>query len=307
MRGKLLPGSLLVGAAMVLIAGCGLTPGRSGDVPGAVAPESMDPLRRQAREALARYDEAIQDAGGEPRFAPIGEGTGQLGDWEPHNGDNKLKVSTGTVVAAGPLPGAPEPTGTVVWQDGREREVPLLSAGAALDRLKAAGTGECPGCVPLKVTGARLDTARIFTMLGPATVPVWEFTVEGSTVRLTRLAVADQAVVAVNPQPWDPDKALGAHAIQSATTTRGGRDLTVTFYGSPGPASKPCGADYNAEAVESATAVVVIVTTRARGSADVCPAIAASRTATAQLDQPLGDRAVLEMQQGTPVQVTITG
>lgn len=292
---------------MALMAGCGLMPARSGGDPAVGKPESMEPLRQQAREALARYDEAIQDAGGEPRFAPIGGLTGQLGDWEPRNGDNKLKVSSGSIVAAGPLPGAPEPTGTVAWQDGREREVPLLSAGAALDRLKAAGAGECPGCVPLKVTGARLATARILTLFGPATVPVWEYTVEGSKVRLTRLAVADQAVGAVNPPSGDPSKALGAYAIQSASTTRGGRELAVTFYGAAGPASEPCGADYAAEAVESAEAVVVIVTGRARGSARGCSAIAASRTERVQLDRPLGERVVLEMQQGVPVQVTITG
>ncbi|MEU4676297.1 hypothetical protein [Micromonospora sp. NPDC023737] len=300
-------GFLLGGVAMVLMAGCGPAPGPSGGDPGVAKPASMEPLRQQAREALARYHEAIQDAGGEPRFAPIGGLSGQLGDWEPHNGDNKLKLSTGSLVAAGPLPGAPEPTGTVAFEDGRTREVPLLSADAALDRLKATGTGDCPGCVPLKVTGARLTTARILTMLGPATVPIWEYPVEGSKVRLTRLAVADQAVVTVDPPPWDPSKALGAHAVQSASTTRDGRELAVTFYGSPGPASEPCGADYATEAVESAEAVAVIVTGRARGTAEMCPAIAAWRTETVRLDRPLGQRAVLETQQGTPVEVTITG
>ncbi|TDC27790.1 hypothetical protein E1211_28820 [Micromonospora sp. 15K316] len=181
MRRSSVPEFLLVGAATVLlVAGCGLTSGRSGGDPAAVAePVSMERLRQQAREVLARYDEAVREAGGAP--APV------------------------------------------------------------------------------------------------------------------------------TPPPWDPGEALGANAIQSATTSRAGREITVTFYGAPGPASRPCGADYTAETVESATAVAVIVTETARGTADVCPAIAAWRTLTVPLDRPLGERAVLELQQGVPVEVTVSG
>ncbi|TYC07125.1 hypothetical protein FXF53_00505 [Micromonospora sp. WP24] len=118
---------------------------------------------------------------------------------------------------------------------------------------------------------------------------------------------AGGAPVTMTPAPWDPGQALGAYVVDSAATTRGGRHLTVTFYGAPGPASEPCGADYTAEPVESPTAVTVIVTERARGEAAVCPAIAAWRTETVQLDRPLGERTVLETQQGVPVEVTITG
>ena len=37
------------------------------------------------------------------------------------------------------------------------------------------------------------------------------------------------------------------------------RELTVSFTGSVGPASEPCGADYTGLAVESANAVVIVV------------------------------------------------
>ncbi|MEV6372550.1 hypothetical protein [Micromonospora musae] len=180
MRRRLVPGSLLVGSVLVFLAGCGPMADRAVGGPAPVAkPTSMERLRQQAREALARYDETIQQAGGGP--------------------------------------------------------------------------------------------------------------------------------VTMTPAPWDPGQALGAHVVESAATTRDGRQLTVTFYGAPGPASEPCGADYTAEAVESPTAVTVIVTERARGEAGICPAIAAWRTEIVRLDRPLGVRAVLEMQQGVPVKVTITG
>ncbi|MEV4202024.1 hypothetical protein [Micromonospora globbae] len=304
MRGRLLRRGLLGAAALTMLAGCGAAAGPSDGGAGA----DPDRLRQRAREALARYDEAVRAAGGEPRFVPTSGLTGQLGDWEPANGDNKLALSAGMIDARGPLPDPPRETGTVTWESGQKRQVPLLSAEAALRRLREAGDGPCPGCVPLEVTAARLSTARIATTRGPAVVPAWEFALAGTRVRLTRVAVADEAVVTVTPPPWDPDAAPGGHTIQSATTTVDARELTVTFVGSPGPASEPCGVDYTAEAVESATAVVVIVTGRGHGDGpQACPAIGATRTATAELERPLGERAVLEVQRGLPVPVTVTG
>jgi hypothetical protein len=86
-----------------------------------------------------------------------------------------------------------------------------------------------------------------------------------------------------------------------------GRQLTVAFAGAPGPGSQPCGADYSAEAVESANAVVVIVIDHPHAAVgQACPAIGSRRTTTVDLVQPLGERAVLDVQQGLPVPLTIT-
>ena len=82
--------------------------------------------------------------------------------------------------------------------------------------------------------------------------------------------------------------------------------MTVSFTGSPWPTAQPCGADYTGEAVESANAVVVIVLTHPHRANEACTAIGARRTTVVQLAQPLGERAVLEVQQGLPVPVTIT-
>jgi hypothetical protein len=77
----------------------------------------------------------------------------------------------------------------------------------------------------------------------------------------------------------------------------------VSFVGSPGPASQPCGADYTAEAVESDLAVVVIVTEHRNPGLATCTAVGARRTAAVELASPLGDRAVLEVREGLPVPV----
>lgn len=287
-------------AVVAVLGGCG----SGGGGPGG---DGLDRLRQQARDALVRYDKAVADAGGSQGFVPVGDLTGQLGDWEPANGDNnKPALLSGRVLAATALPAAPLPTGEVIWQNGATQTVPLISADQALKQLIAAGTGNCPECVPLEVTSARLTAARIQTTRGPATAPAWEYTLKGTAVRVTRVAVASSATVTVTPPSWDPNNTPGGLAIESATTTTTGRQLTVTFTGAAGPASQPCGADYSGEAVESANAVVVLIIEQTHAVAEACTAVGARRTTTVDLARPLGGRAVLEVQQGQPVPLTIT-
>ena len=76
--------------------------------------------------------------------------------------------------------------------------------------------------------------------------------------------------------------------------------------GAPFRADQPCGEDYTAEAVESDLAVVVIVMRHPHVTIGACTAVGAPRTATLKLAAPLGDRTVLEVQQGRPVPVTLT-
>jgi hypothetical protein len=286
---------LLVIACVGLLGGCT----SAGSSPG-------DYGHQRARDELARYEKAVQDAGGQQRFVPVGDLTGQIGTWEFANGGNKQALYSGRVQADAPLPDAPQPTGTVRWDSGVTLDVPLISATEALHQLTAAGIGDCRElCTPLHITGARLSTVQIKTTHGPATVPGWEYTLQGTAVKVTRAAVAPSASVTVAPEPWDPDKPF-LLPVESATTTVEGRQLTVFFTGAPDPASKPCGEDYSAEAVESDNAVVVLISWRAHGPGESCPGVGARRSAIADLARPLGERAVLEARQGTPVSVTLT-
>jgi hypothetical protein len=191
--------------------------------------------------------------------------------------------------------------GEVRWQDGTSKTVRLLSARDALGRIRVESTQPCPECVPLYVTGARLTTATWETTKGPAEVPAWEFTIAGTAVVIQRVALAQQ--ITVTPPPWDSSNPPVGLAIQSAAASPDGRTLTATFVGSPYPGDQPCGADYDGEAIESGTAVVVIVTARPHFHLGGCTAIGGYRTVEVALASPLGDRAVLEVQQGTPVPV----
>jgi hypothetical protein len=270
------------------------------------AERGSDREHQQAREALARWAAAVEARGGEQDFVPIGELTGQIGDWEAEEGNNnKPALYAGMVVAAVALPTEAPGEALVRWDDGRTKTVQPISAEQALRELRAAGNQSCPECVPLEVTAAHLSDATFQTSRGPATAPAWEFTLKGTKVVATRIAVAADDGIVVSPPPWDPNDSPAGMRIESATGTVGGRQLTVAFIGAPDGADKPCGADYSAEAVESDTAVVIIVIPHPNGAKVACRLPGAERTAIAELAQPLGERAVLEVTQGLPVPVVL--
>jgi hypothetical protein len=273
-----------------------------------IVPDNQAALHEQAQADLDRWDRAVASAGGSATFVPVGQLTSQIGDWELEVGNNnKIALMAGLVESVGSLPTAAPPDGTVTWADGTNRAFSLVSAAQALADVKADPSNTtCLKCTPLRVTDAQLVTTRVETSRGPAEAPVWSFTIAGTAVKVTRLAVAD-AVVAV-PPAWDSNSSPVGLSVYAATTSATGRDLTVSFVGAPGPGSQSCGADYTAEAVESSKAVVVIVTTHPHWSlfGESCTAIGAERTAVAKMTAPLGDRTVLEVVQGLPVATTVT-
>ncbi|HET7685921.1 MAG TPA: hypothetical protein VFM19_05940 [Candidatus Limnocylindria bacterium] len=115
--------------------------------------------------------------------------------------------------------------------------------------------------------------------------------------------MAGDGEITVQPPPWDPyDPPVGL-AVESVEVGADDRHLVATFTGSPNPASEPCGIDYTGEAVESDLAVVVIIVEHRRPLPETCTSLGATRTATISLTAPLGERAVLDVQQGLPVEV----
>jgi len=294
-------------AAMVVAAGlsaCSMPATRNGD------PVKVQQL---ALADLARWDQAIAAAGGGSAFVAVGESTLMVGgDWgpDPQVGYNdKVALMAGNFEAVVSLPSDTPPDGQVRWQDGSTQTVGVISAQQALADMTAGGSadsGLCKECVPLKVTGAQLSTGDFQTAHGQAVAPAWEFTLQGTDVKIAQLAVAH--LVKIAPPTFDPNGPAQQQLISivSATGTAGGLTLTVTFEGAPKHAGGSCGADYSARAVESSTAVVVIVTEYPGfGISLGCTAEAEFRTADATLSAPLRNRAVLEIMQGMPVSVTL--
>ncbi|HEY1169344.1 MAG TPA: hypothetical protein VGE81_10275, partial [Candidatus Limnocylindrales bacterium] len=173
-------------------------------------------LHQEAQADLTRWADAITAAGGQTAFVPVGELTAQVGDWELAVGDNnKPALMAGLVEAAVSLPAETPPNGELRWPDGSSATVRLISAQQALAELKAEGSGSCSDCVPLQVTGAKLTDGQVQTSRGPAEAPVWEFTLQGTAVMVTQVAIADR--VTVVPPPWDPNDPPVGISIDSAT------------------------------------------------------------------------------------------
>jgi hypothetical protein len=280
-------------SAVVVAAGCG----------GFAGATDPGPARDRAHQILDRWAAAAAAVGPAAQIKPVSELTAQVGDWEPAVGDNnKRALMAGLVFARDELSEAKPRDGEVIWADGTKATVPLLSARDALSAIAMAGE-PCGDCIGLVVVDAHLTSGPIETTRGPATAPLWQFDLAGTNVKLTRVAVANAVTV---PPLFDGNPGLGV-AIDSAEGSVRGDQLTVTFTGAPNPGNQSCGEDYSAEAVESELAVVVIVTRHPHFAplGEGCSAVGARRTATAQLAAPLGNRAVLDLQLGTPVRVDL--
>ncbi len=296
-------GSLAVLGVVIAVSGCTSTPASSA--------QAAD-VHRQAQEALTRWGAAVVASSGGSGFVLVGESTLFVGsDWGPNidGGNAKLAMYAGLFVAANPLPSEAPPDGRIEWQDGTTNVVPVISAQQALSDMKAAGVSPCPNCIPLQVTGSRLTTATFQTNRGPAQVPAWEFSLKDTDVKLDQVAVG--ALFIPPPVPTSNDQATGQQeaqpwvgpAVQSATVDASGMTLTVAFVGAPDGGDKPCGADYTAEAVESDTAVVVIVYEHRNTMPAACSLVGAFRTAQVTLAKSLGNRTLINLA-AQPISVT---
>lgn len=262
-------------------------------------------MHRQAQAALDQWADAVAKAGAPP-VIPVGELTRQVGNWEEAVGDNnKRALMGGLVFTVAPLDGDAQANGEVRWPDGSTTTIPVMAAQDAVVAISATAETTCDDCTPLTATRATLISGPIETSRGAAIGPIWSFDIEGTDVKVTRVAI--QNAITVPSLPWDPIfPSYGLH-LDSATGSAQGTELTVAFVGAPDTGDKPCGEDYTAEAVESDLAIVVLVTRHPHFSISGtgCTAVGARRTATAKLAKPLGDRVVLRVDDGQPVPTVV--
>ena len=296
-------------AIPALVAACATPaggPGGSGLILTGASQEPMDAVHQQAHDALARWADAVRKSGG-ASITFVGDLTGQIGDWEAAVGDNnKPALYAGMVQAPHGLPDTPPASDKVRWLDGSSVDVQVMSAADTLAALVAAATSRCDDCQPLEVTEAQQATGLVDTSRGAANAPIWVYSIAGSAVKVTRVAVDES--VTVDPPPWNANNPPDGVRIDSATGSADSKKLIVSFIGAPLGAEKPCGEDYSAEAVESELAVVVIVHRHlwqgTMAPNEGCSLAGAVRTAKVTLEAALGSRVVLDVQQGLPVSVT---
>jgi hypothetical protein len=194
------------------------------------------------------------------------------------------------------LPVSPTATAAVHWSDGRTAVLRMVSANDAFAAAPHAALGSCD-CPRFRITDAALGSGVVETTRGPVTVPMWEYRVEGTTARLTRPAVALPSP-SMTPPPWNSPAGLQADTVRGSV---GGQTLTVTFVGARDGADKPCGVDYALEAVESVTAVVVVIHERRHAGSETCSMMGYPREGSVALGAPLGERTVLDGRTESPL------
>ena len=135
--------------ATIALAGCAF-------VPGATDPAAA---HQRAQAVLSKWADAVAAAGANAKVTPVGELTGQVGDWEEAVGDNnKRALMAGMVAFANPLSDEAPPDGEVTWQDGTTTKVPLLAAQQAIVAIENTAEAPCSDCAMLLVTDARLTS-----------------------------------------------------------------------------------------------------------------------------------------------------
>lgn len=157
---------------------------------------------------------------------------------------------------------------------------------------------------PVSVADAEFGLATQFSKGKPVLVPSWIFAVErkggGDTYEVTHPAVDPKYLVAsrggADRGDTGPDTGTGSGSKDSKDQTVSsyqvdGRTLTVTFWGGV------CH-DYQGKAKASEEKVTVSVEPREGGSEKQCIAIAKKQQVKVTLEEPLGDRTVVDARDG---------
>jgi hypothetical protein len=288
--------AVLVGSLLAL-AGCG--------VAGLGGEDADTKMRHQARDILDRWEAAYATAK-KPVFAPTGRLAPQLVGENPTYYEKSIWYGQDIVLdVQAPEPGPAE----LRWPDGSSRPVVALGAAAVVaamaEKSVKSVAGGCKGCEgTVHVTGARFTTVSLDAVDGPVTAPAWELTLAGLPVRALAPAVADADALVVPETSWDPYNTPAGLPMEKVVSTSDGRTLTISFTGARDGSDKPCGADYWAEAVFSAHAMVLMLHTRAHTGGGPCNDIGYARQVTLELQQSFIGLMVLEGQVGHPVVVT---
>ncbi|MFC8722649.1 hypothetical protein [Kitasatospora sp. NPDC057198] len=299
-------------AAALLLAGCASEPVGTGGAGGSrVAPVGTVPAGSQPRPATgAAAEQAAKVAAAWPGsstrqawehgYYPVEQTT----EWLPpdafHSGADKHAYLTHRFDLKVPLPVSVSGLSEVRFADGSTLALPQRSAEDVLDSLPAATVDCADRCPPLVVTAVRPGTRQVATSRGEATVPVWEFTVEGYAEPFRYPAVLPQAgqalprsepTVPAVPGPWTAD---GVPASLSAVSPDG---LLLTGYVSYGCATVDPGSVYETDQV---VVLVGHTTPRKLAPDEVCPASINAAPVAFRLSRPLGTRVVLGLADGLP-------
>ncbi|WP_128434959.1 hypothetical protein [Streptomyces cyaneus] len=275
----------------LLATGCGAGGAGAGG-PGADNSEPAPHTRPRALKVAKAWDGSpaaeIWREGYYPMAEPVQPPEGAF-----HNEADKEAYISENFVLRGDLPETPEKDAKVTWQDGDSLTLPLMSAWEAYEKLDNNGS-PAPS---LTVTGAKLSETTLATSRGPATVPVWLFTLKGYDTPLKQVALTPSkppkppigAVGQVSADLWELNKLVEVAAD--------GRSVTVLAH------HGACDDGPVVDVLETDGSVVL--SGRMVGTSDgVCTLQLLAKKVTVKLDRPLGDRILLDAFTGRPVRGT---
>lgn len=251
---------------------------------------------------LAAWDKALGAIAGRPIIVTF-DLSGQIGNWSSAEGDNNKQAELGGMMLAGAdvqAASAPAPR-DIRWADGTTRRTQVLSPAATLTALISSRSGSCDGCTPILLAHLRLIHTTVQTTFGPATIPAWSFTVRGSAVRLTQVAVAAADFPEVKGLPYGTTDPGMSESVQ---IDRGGA-LVLSFIAGPPASAGPCGRDYIGRVIESDQAMAVVLDQLPRSEpADpdlACAAAGVNRTVRIVPPHPLGARVLIDGRSGMAI------
>ncbi|WP_327069653.1 hypothetical protein [Kitasatospora sp. NBC_01302] len=310
-----LPAALLLLAAL---AGCGSTGASHGPV-GVPVHVTLPPATGSpSGPQLARATAVARAWPGSPSarswdhgYAPVAVPNVWLPADGFHSPADALAYQNDELDLRAALPYSPE-TGTVRWADGSTLTLPLLAAAQLIKEPPAASTcsastescapppgrpsGGNPGCPSHQCTGWLVVTAvtpgtrEVDTSRGTATIPTWQFTVQGYGTPFSYPAVSAPPAT---PLPGGTPVA-GLTAVTDWTSVSGD-GLTLTAHQEGGGCRQPL----PGEVYETDTAVVLLGRYTPHTGSGLCPANAFIAPVTFRLSHPLGTRDVLDAATGT--------
>ncbi|MDI3407697.1 hypothetical protein [Streptomyces cavernicola] len=271
------------------LAGCGSekADGRSAEASTATP---APPSKARARQVAKAWDGSPAAEVWHKGYYPMGEAV-QLPEQGLRSEADKRAYETQNFVLRGELAAAPHENGQVRWKNGSSLTLPLVAAQEAYNALDRASV-DGPH---LTVTGAKLGQMTLVTSRGPASVPAWLFTVDGYDSPLKR--------VALNPSRLPKPPISSARETSSGElapldrlveVAKDGRSVTVVATHSScddGPA---------VEALETGGSVVLSSSVRGENNG-ACTSELRGQEVTVKLDQPIGERILLDAFTGRPV------
>ncbi|GAA3853316.1 hypothetical protein GCM10023084_04390 [Streptomyces lacrimifluminis] len=281
----------LVLTTALFAAGCGSE--KAGGI-GITHPRDQDtlsPSAVRAKQVADAWDGSEAAEAWRKGYFPMGEASQPPGGGF-HSEDDKTAYTTQSYVLRGELPTTAPEEGTAKWEGGGSLTRPLMDARQAYTALDHFESSDVPH---LTVTEATLGEMTIATSRGPATVPAWLFTLDGYDEPLKRVALRPSKL------PKSPIGEAGESPTELTQISQlvevSGDGRTVTVLADHGA----CEDGPRVKAWETNGSVVLSATVAHVEQDLPCIASMASKKVAVELEQPLGDRVLLNAFMGRPV------